>query len=245
MLLAQLPPLAALAVSVVLTGCSALPDKPTRATVYDFGPGAVATQPANREALLPALPTLPTLALDEVQSSAALDSTALLYRLAYADAQALRPYAQARWSMTPAQLLRQRLREHLGLRRAVLNSGEGSAFMTSGAGSATAPIAAIAGSAGAPGIGPATTSATPAILLRIELEEFSQLFESPSASTGLLRLRATTVQPSPQGEKLLGQRSFIVQRPAPSADAAGGVRALTAATDAVVQEIDQWLQQLR
>ena len=245
MLLAPLPRLAALAVSVVLTGCSALPDKPTRATVYDFGPGAVATQPANREALLPALPTLPTLALDEVQSSAALDSTALLYRLAYADAQALRPYAQARWSMTPAQLLRQRLREHLGLRRAVLNSGEGSASMTSGAGSATAPTAAIAGSVGAPGIGPATTSATPAILLRIELEEFSQLFESPSASTGLLRLRATTVQPSPQGEKLLGQRSFIVQRPAPSADAAGGVRALTAATDAVVQEIDQWLQQLR
>ena len=248
MLLAPLPPLAALAVSVVLTGCSALPDKPTRATVYDFGPGAVATQPANREALLPALPTLPTLALDEVQSSAALDSTALLYRLAYADAQALRPYAQARWSMTPAQLLRQRLREHLGLRRAVLNSGEGSASMTSGAGSATAATAAtaaIAGSAGATGIGPATTSATPAILLRIELEEFSQLFESPNASTGLLRLRATAVQPSPQGEKLLGQRSFIVQRPAPSADAAGGVRALTAATDAVVQEIDQWLQQLR
>ena len=257
MLLAPLPPLAALAVSVVLTGCSALPDKPTRATVYDFGPGALTLattpipqplQPANREALLPAtpaLPALPTLALDEVQASAALDSTALLYRLAYADAQALRPYAQARWSMTPAQLLRQRLREHLGLRRAVLNSGEGSAFMASGAGSATAPTAAIAGSAGATGIGPATTSATPAILLRIELEEFSQLFESPNASTGLLRLRATAVQPSPQGEKLLGQRSFVVQRTAPSADAAGGVRALTAATDAAVLEVDQWLQQLR
>jgi cholesterol transport system auxiliary component len=35
-----------------------------------------------------------------------------------------------------------------------------------------------------------------------------------------------------------------VQRPATSTDAAGGVRALTAATDAAVQEIEQWLQGL-
>jgi cholesterol transport system auxiliary component len=208
--------------AVVLTGCSALPDKPTRANVYDFGPGAVAYLPANRMA------PLPTLALDEVQASAALDSTAVLYRLAYADAQALKPYAQARWSMTPAQLLRQRLREHLGLRRAVLNAGEGSA-----------PAASTATGAASP-----SQSSVP-MLLRVELEEFSQLFESATASTGLVRLRATAVQASPLGEKLLGQRSFIVQRPAPSADAAGGVRALAAATDAAVQEIDQWLQQLQ
>ena len=237
---AFLAPVAGLTVSAVLAGCSALPDKPVRPTVYDFGPGAVASQPANRMA------PLPTLALDEVQASAALDSTAVLYRLAYADAQALRPYAQARWSMAPAQLLRQRLREHLGLRRAVLNSGEGSA-----SGGPVAAVATVAMGATSPNsttssaTTSATTSATPPVLLRVELEEFSQLFESPSASTGLLRLRATALLASPQGEKLLGQRSFIVQRPAPSADAAGGVRALTAATDAVVQEIDLWLQQLR
>ena len=234
------------AVLAVLAGCSALPDKPVRPTVYDFGPGAVAAQPANRMA------PLPTLALDEVQASAALDSTAVLYRLAYADAQALKPYAQARWSMSPAQLLRQRLREHLGLRRAVLNSGEGSASggpaatVASVATGATSPNSTTASAApSAATAAAATTSATPPVLLRVELEEFSQLFESPTASTGLLRLRATALHASPQGEKLLGQRSFIVQRPAPSADAAGGVRALTAATDAVVEEIDQWLQQLR
>ena len=232
-----LPPLAPLAFTAVLAGCAALPDKPVRATVYDFGPGALATPsaqtalPANRIAPLPALAAL---ALDEVQSSPALDSTAVLYRLAYADAQALRPYAQARWSMAPAQLLRQRLREHLGLRRAVLNAGEGSAPIAP-----PANAVAVAG-----GTSSATVSAAAPVLLRVELEEFSQLFESPTASTGLLRLRATAVQASPQGEKLLGQRSFIVQRPAPSADAAGGVRALTAATDAVVEELDQWLQQI-
>jgi len=197
--------------ALALTAC-ALPSAPPRATVYDFGPGAVVTAPANRMA------PLPPVALAEVESSAALDSTALLYRLAYADAQALRPYAQARWSMAPAQLVRQRLRERLGQRRAVLNAGDGSVID----GSKTSPW-----------------------LLRTELEEFSHLFESPTTSTGLLRLRATVVQASPQGEKLVGQRSFIVQRPAPSADAAGGVRALTAATDAAVDEVDLWLQQLR
>ena len=41
----------------------------------------------------------------------------------------------------------------------------------------------------------------------------------------------------------LAQRRFTAQRPAPSPDAPGGVRALTAATDAAVEEIAQWLKQ--
>jgi cholesterol transport system auxiliary component len=44
---------------------------------------------------------------------------------------------------------------------------------------------------------------------------------------------------------LLAQRSFIAQQPAPSPDAAGGVRALTAASDRVLSEIAQWLSTLR
>ena len=198
----------ALAMTLVFSGC-ALPDKPSRAATYDFGPGALTSVPANRMAAWPAL------ALADVEAPAALDGSAVLYRLAYADAQQLRPYAQARWSMAPAQLLRQRRREQLGQRRAVLNPGEG-----------------------------ATAGDSP-WLLRVELEEFSQLFESATSSSGLVRLRASVAQNSPQGEKLLGQRSFVVQRPAPSPDASGGVRALTAATDAAVEEIEQWLQQLR
>ncbi len=57
-------------------------------------------------------------------------------------------------------------------------------------------------------------------------------------------MRATLIDVTPAGEKLLAQRNVIVQRPAPSADAPGGVRALTAATDAAIEEIDQWLQQV-
>lgn len=197
-----------LLISLALAGC-ALPGKPVRPAVYDFGPGNLSTPQASGPA------RLPPLAVAELEANPALDSTAVLYRLAYADAQQLQPYALARWSMTPAQLVRQRLREQLAQHRALLNPGEG------GLSGAPAPLT-----------------------LRIELEEFSQLFETPTRSVGLLRLRATVVQPGPGGEKLVAQRSLIVQRPAPSADAAGGVRALTAATDAAVLEIEQWLRGL-
>lgn len=188
-------------------GCTSLQPKP-RATVYDFGPGAVTAAASNRMA------PLPTLVLADTEASAALDTNAVLYRLAYSDAQQLRPYALARWSITPAQLLRQRLREHLGQRRAVLNAAQG------------------------------VVADKPALVLHVELDEFSQLFETAERSSGLVRLRATLGQGGQSAERLVAQRSFIVQRPATSADAPGGVRALTEATDAVVAEIAQWLQQV-
>ena len=192
---------------LALNGC-ALVDKPARAAVYDFGPGLLA-EPAPAS-----VAALPVVVLSEVEADTALDSTAILYRLSYADAQQLQPYAQARWSMVPAQLVRQRLRETLGQRRTVLGPGDGN-----------------------------LGGAARVLTLRVELEEFSQLFVAPGRSFGLVRLRATVVQPLPTGEKLLGQRSFVVQRPASSPDAAGGVRALAAASDAAVEEIEQWLTQ--
>ncbi len=194
--------------TLALAGC-ALPGKRVPVTVYDFGPGTVRSQPAHR------MTPLPALALGQVQASPALDGMAVLYRLTYTDAQQLKPYAQARWSMTPAQLVRQRLSEHLGQGRALLSPGDAGP-----AGSATPPT------------------------LRLELQEFSQLFETPTQSVGLLRLRVTLVQPGPGGEQLVAQRSIIVQQPAQTADAAGGVRALTEATGAALQEIDTWLQGL-
>nr|WP_295783215.1 ABC-type transport auxiliary lipoprotein family protein [Rhodoferax sp.] len=190
-----------------LTACSSLKPQ-ARATVYDFGPGPVASLPTTRIA------PLPTLVLAEVETNAALDSAAVLYRLAYSDAQQLRPYAQTRWSMAPAQLLRQRLREHLSLRRAVLNAAQG------------------------------VVTTKPAMILHLELDEFSHLFETAERSSGLVRVRATLGQGGQGAERLLAQRSFVVQRPAASADAAGGVRALTEATDAVIAEIEQWVVQV-
>ena len=196
---------------LALSGC-ALPDKPTRAAMYDFGPGQLSTLPTPRQAVLPPL------AIDEITTSGgAIDNLAVLYRLGYADAQQLRPYSQARWSMPPAQLVHQRLLAQLAQRRAVFNAGSSMALNRN------------------------QNSALP-LRLRIELEEFSQLFSSADVSVGLIRLRATLVDITPAGEKLLGQHSVVVQRPAISADAPGGVRALTAATDAAIEELDQWLQ---
>jgi cholesterol transport system auxiliary component len=179
-----------------------------RVAVYDFGPGATQLQASTRMA------PLPSLLLSEVDAAPALDSTAVLYRLAYADAQQLRPYAQARWSMTPAQLLRQRLRETLGQRRSVL----------------------LPGDAAAPGT----------LALRLELEEFSQLFDAPQHSAGLVRVRATLSRSSngaASPTKVLAQTSLVVQQASRSADAAGGVQALAQASDALVLQLAQWLQQ--
>ena len=196
-----------------LSGC-ALPNKPVRATLYDFGPGPLSTPASTRQAMLPAL------AIDEITTSGgSLENQAVLYRLGYADAQQLRPYSKARWSMPAAQLVRQRLLSRMGERRAVFNAGSSVALNR------------IQG------------NALP-LRLRLELEEFSQLFSAPDASVGLIRLRATLVDITPAGEKLLGQRSIVVQRPASSADAPGGVRALTAGTDGAIEELDQWLQQM-
>ena len=186
----------------LLPGCSSLPTAPMRPAVYDFGPGALITPAATR-------PVLPPIVLQEVEAPPALDSAAVLYRLAYADVQQLRPYSQARWSMPPAQLVRQRLRESLSLKGAVVNPGE---------------------------------SAVP-LALRVELQEFSQLFDTAQASSGLVRLRATLIEAKGGADRLVAQKVFVVQRPAASADATGGVRALKAATDAAVDEIGAWLQQ--
>lgn len=190
----------ALALAAGLSAC-ALPERAASPALYDFGRGATAAQP-------PADARLPALAVS-VQTTPALDSSAMWYRLAYADEAQLRAYALARWAMPPADLLQQRVREILGRQRVVLAADEG------------APQR-----------------------LQLELQEFSQVFETPERSAGLLRLRATLRQQTPAGERTVAQRSVVVQHPAVSADAPGGVRALAAASDAAVLELAQWLRTL-
>ncbi len=235
---ARLASAAAIFSLVFLVGCSALPTPPERPVVYDFGPGlpvAPAAGPVSVNAAAPTTPAarLPVLALADVQSAGRNDnSTAVLYRLAYTDARQLRPYQGARWAMPPAQLVQQALRTQLGERRAVLDAGDAEAAARQG------PASAMAA-----GAQPALGGSLPTVL-RVELEEFSQVFSSASASTGLVRLRATLVEPTADGEKLLGQRLFTAQAPAPSADAAGGTRALADATAQAAQAVSQWVVQL-
>ncbi len=203
-------------VVVALGACSVLPDKPARPTLFDLGvtPNAVPTPAAqNATAAIP-------VAMSAIDSRGPLEgSTSMLYRLAYADSQQLRPYAQSRWAMAPALLVDQRLRNLLSQNRPVISESEGQAQLNN-----TGPLPRG---------------------LRMELLEFGQVFSAPTASAGVVRLRATVVELSPDGEKFLAQRQFSVQRDAPSADAPGGVRALAAATDGLAQELDQWLGTLR
>jgi len=197
--------------AAVLAGCSALPDRPTRPLLYDFGPGQVTPQPQTRIA------NLPPIALADIDASGVLDSAMVMYRLAYADAQQLQPYAMARWTLLPSQLVYQRLRERLGQRRAVLDVDD------------SASLQRIDGKL--------------PLVLRLQLEEFSQIFDSPASSAGVLRLRATLVENLPEGDRLIAQRLVLARQPAPTADAAGGAKALAAATDDAAQQISDWLAQ--
>lgn len=207
----------AFVLAATLAGCGSLPGKPAQRTLYDFGPagpaGAAPTAAMSRAALV----------LPDIEASGTLDTTALLYRLAYDDPHELRPYAYARWSAAPPQLLAQRLRTVIGRDRPVLDEAAATALLRR------------AGAA----------AATPPPILRMELEEFSQVFDSPTASRGVVRLRCTLLENTAGGERLIAQRTFEAQRPSPSADASGGVRALTAAVDALGQDIAAWLRQQR
>ena len=208
-------PVAAFAATVaLLAGCGSLPDRPSRAMLYDFGPVLTARVPAPADAV-----PRPTLSLAEIDASTRLEGTQILYRLAYADANELRPYGQSRWSVAPNQLFYQRLRDALAERRTVLSREE------------SATMARIGGRV------PRT--------LRVSLDEFSHYFESPTQSAGLVRLRATLIQSAAGGDSVLAQRSFVVQRPAPTADAPGGVKALVAASDATIAELVAWVDQVR
>jgi len=79
--------------------------------------------------------------------------------------------------------------------------------------------------------------AVPAPRLQVELEQFEQVFGSATESYGVLTARATLIDHG----KVVAQRQFVVRTPASSPDAAGGVRALAAASDEFVQQIGAWV----
>lgn len=199
-----------IAISLLLLACSALPQPPVRSAVYDFGPGPGPTS-AVQGARQPAI----------VLSSAAsggvpVNDNALYYRLAYADAQQLRPYSLARWSQSPAALLAQSLRTRLGQERAVLSPG----------------VPLVGGGIDEPE------------LLKVELEEFSQVFDAPQTSHALVRVRASLFASRAGDTELRAQRLFVVQHGAATPDAAGGAQALAAAATQLADELAQWLDGL-
>ena len=75
-------------------------------------------------------------------------------------------------------------------------------------------------------------------ILHCELDEFSQVFDSPTSSKVTLSIRAAVFQ----NRQLISQRSFTQQRPTTTADAAGGARALAVASDGLIDELATWLR---
>ena len=182
-----------------LGGC-ATSSPPADKTVYDFGAARVEAPKGAAQPL-----TGSPLAMADVQTASGQSSTAMQYRLAYANEQALMPYGLARWSMPPAQLVAQRMRTALSQQRPVVAVGDGQTVH----------------------------------MLQLTLEEFGQNFETPTASVGLVHLRATLFK----GDRLLAQRDFSASVPAPTPDAPGGARALSIATHTVAQALVEWVAQ--
>jgi cholesterol transport system auxiliary component len=185
-----------LTIALALTAC-ATPSAPVGKTVYDFGPAKATVVAAPG-------PSAPALMLNDTVSNTALSNSAVQYRLIYANAQELRPYSLARWSMSPTQLVHQRVRSALTAAGPVLTAGDGVAALT----------------------------------LTLELEEFSQQFEAPETSQGVVILRATLLKKG----ALHAQESFEARAPAPTSDAAGGVHALSAATESVAEKLAVWVK---
>lgn len=201
---------AASALVLLVTGCANLPSPPQPVTRYDLGsaPALATAQQGN----------LPPVAMAPLQAPLQIDgSTGLHYRLNYADPQVLYSYTQARWSQPPAQIVQQRLREHLGQGGRVVLSAS-------------------------PGEIPPSVHGKQVPMLRLSLDEFSQTFTTTADSAGWVRVRASLVDPTPRGDVLLAHKVFEVRQPATSADASGGVQALAKGVDNIGQQLGAWLQ---
>jgi cholesterol transport system auxiliary component len=83
----------------------------------------------------------------------------------------------------------------------------------------------------------ASDGATGIPVLHLEADEISQVFASPERSDGMVAMRLSVLS----GRRLLGQKSFVQRAPAASPNAAGGVDAIAAASDAVIADMLQWL----
>lgn len=78
-------------------------------------------------------------------------------------------------------------------------------------------------------------------ILQIEIDEFVQVFDTPTSSRVNVQVRATV-----QGRQLPAftrGRTFRVEKPAKTPDSAGAIRALAAAVDEIVAQTLTWARE--
>jgi len=78
-------------------------------------------------------------------------------------------------------------------------------------------------------------------LLRVELLAFSQIFDSPQQSRGVLQASVSLIDPKRQ---VIAERQMIIEKPAATPDAHGGVMALVSASGELSQQLASWLADL-
>jgi len=91
------------------------------------------------------------------------------------------------------------------------------------------------------GVNGATSNTAVDCLLRFDLQEFSQVFDTEQGSRGVLHGNLGLFDARRQ--QLAGRR-IAIERPAPASDARGGVGALVAASDELGNQIAAWLAEL-
>ncbi len=91
------------------------------------------------------------------------------------------------------------------------------------------------------GMGGGSGQTAAACLLRFELQEFSQVFDTPLRSRGLLQGRAGMLD---RRRQIVAEREFAIAQPAPTADARGGVIALVATSEDLGRQLTAWLNDL-
>lgn len=185
----------------LVAGCASKADAPTQ---YDLGL-LPATATSISTGAGTAASTLPAISVADVNAPAWLDNSMMYFRLAYANQQQPRPYANSRWTMPPAQLFQQRLKTRVA--------------------QAGGTVLAM------------SDAALNIPLLRIDLDDYTQTFDTPSHSLATLQIRASLFN----GRVLLAQKSFSRQVATPSADAAGAASAFVAANDGVIDDLMSWL----
>lgn len=88
------------------------------------------------------------------------------------------------------------------------------------------------------GQGKSASTYSETYLVRAELVEFDQIFDRPDRSRGVLRLRVTLTG---KGDVPWSQRTFQIEEPAATPDAAGGARALSRCALELSDAVTDWV----
>ena len=91
------------------------------------------------------------------------------------------------------------------------------------------------------GLSGAASGVTANCLLRLDLQEFSQVFDSPHASRSAIQAGATL---SDEKRQIVAERRFALEKAAATPDARGGVGALIAAGSELGSQLAGWLTEV-